>query len=64
MAKRTGAEPSGARRGDRTHIPDSGDLIWLSFTPQAGREQAGSARGWFCLRARTTRTSGFVWCVR
>lgn len=21
--------------------PDQGDLIWISFTPQAGREQAG-----------------------
>ncbi len=23
------------------HIPDRGDLIWLTFIPQAGREQAG-----------------------
>lgn len=22
-------------------VPDSGDFIWLSFDPQAGREQAG-----------------------
>jgi mRNA interferase MazF len=22
-------------------VPDAGDLIWLDFTPQAGREQAG-----------------------
>src|SRR5437588_8570531 len=38
MAKRTGGRPSAAKRGD---APDAGDLIWLSFTPQAGREQAG-----------------------
>ena len=25
----------------REYVPDSGDLIWLDFTPQAGREQAG-----------------------
>jgi len=25
----------------RGYVPDSGDLIWLDFTPQAGREQAG-----------------------
>ncbi len=25
----------------RKYVPDSGDLIWLDFTPQAGREQAG-----------------------
>lgn len=23
------------------YLPDAGDLIWLDFTPQAGREQAG-----------------------
>jgi mRNA interferase MazF len=33
------------RRGDAGRIPDSGDLIWLSFTPQAGREQAGRRPG-------------------
>lgn len=38
MAKRTGVRRSGAKRGD---APDAGDLIWLSFTPSAGREQAG-----------------------
>jgi mRNA interferase MazF len=25
----------------REFVPDAGDLIWLDFTPQAGREQAG-----------------------
>lgn len=25
----------------RRRVPDSGELIWLSFEPQAGREQAG-----------------------
>lgn len=24
-----------------SYIPDVGDLVWLSFSPQAGREQAG-----------------------
>jgi mRNA interferase MazF len=23
------------------YVPDAGDLIWLDFTPQTGREQAG-----------------------
>lgn len=23
------------------YIPDAGDIVWLSFNPQAGREQAG-----------------------
>jgi mRNA interferase MazF len=39
MAKRTGANPSAANRGN--YVPDSGDLVWLSFSPQTGREQAG-----------------------
>jgi mRNA interferase MazF len=25
----------------REYVPDAGDLIWIDFTPQAGREQAG-----------------------
>ena len=24
-----------------TYVPETGDLVWLSFDPQAGREQAG-----------------------
>lgn len=24
-----------------TYVPERGDLVWLSFTPQAGHEQAG-----------------------
>jgi mRNA interferase MazF len=24
-----------------TYVPDRGDVVWLAFTPQAGREQAG-----------------------
>jgi mRNA interferase MazF len=27
--------------GRRNWVPERGDLIWLTFTPQAGREQAG-----------------------
>jgi len=41
MAKRIGAQPSGAKRGDVADTPDLGHLVWLWFTPQAGREQAG-----------------------
>ncbi len=25
----------------RSYVPERGDLVWLSFTPQAGHEQAG-----------------------
>ncbi len=41
MAKRTGARPSGGSRGSSGYVPDAGHLVWLSFSPQAGREQAG-----------------------
>ena len=26
---------------DRDYVPSRGDIVWLSFTPQAGREQSG-----------------------
>jgi mRNA interferase MazF len=25
----------------KRYVPDAGDVVWLSFSPQAGREQAG-----------------------
>ena len=25
----------------RIYVPDAGDIVWLSFNPQTGREQAG-----------------------
>jgi mRNA interferase MazF len=25
----------------RSYVPEAGDIVWLSFTPRAGREQAG-----------------------
>src|SRR5271163_504890 len=25
----------------REYVPEAGDLVWVDFTPQAGREQAG-----------------------
>ncbi len=40
MAKRIGLRPSVGKRGDEM-TPNSGDLIWLMFSPQAGREQTG-----------------------
>lgn len=45
MAKRTGARPSAAKFGDAGDAPEEGDLMWLSFSPHAGREQAGRRPG-------------------
>jgi mRNA interferase MazF len=25
----------------RSYVPDAGDIVWISFNPQAGHEQAG-----------------------
>jgi mRNA interferase MazF len=41
MAKRTGATPSAAKPGKAEYVPNLGHLVWFSFSPQAGREQAG-----------------------
>ncbi|MGC8644421.1 MAG: endoribonuclease MazF [Isosphaeraceae bacterium] len=41
MKKRTGGKPSGAKHGKHQYVPDAGHLVWFSFSPQAGREQAG-----------------------
>ena len=40
MARPTGGGRRAGSRG-RQYVPDAGDLVWLSFSPQAGREQAG-----------------------
>lgn len=45
MAKRTGGRPSATKHGDRISAPESGDLVWLDFSPQAGREQSGRRPG-------------------
>ena len=45
MAKRTGAGRPVVKRGEVGGAPDVGDLIWLSFSPHAGREQAGRRPG-------------------
>jgi|SRR5438128_4341693 len=45
------------------YLPDAGDLIWLDFTPQAGREEA-SRRPVLVLSPRSynTKTSQAIVC--
>ena len=45
MAKRIGVSPSGTKHGNQAYAPDAGDLVWISFSPQVGREQAGRRPG-------------------
>jgi mRNA interferase MazF len=77
MAKRTGARPSGGKAGSPAYVPDAGELVWLSFSPQAGREQAGrrpavvlsprdyNGRSGLCLVCPvTSRAKGYPFEVR
>ena len=41
-------------------IPDRGDLVWVSFTPQAGREQAGHRPAVIVSPALYNRKSGLA----
>lgn len=43
MARMTGVSQSGPKAGE--YVPEAGDVIWLTFSPQAGREQAGRRPG-------------------
>lgn len=42
------------------YVPERGDVIWLSFSPQAGREQAGRRPGVVLSPARYNRRIGLA----
>lgn len=45
------------------YVPDAGDIIWLSFDPQAGHEQAGHRPGLVLTPARyNAATSLMIVC--
>ena len=44
----------------RTSAPDAGDLVWLTFNPQAGREQAGRGRAVVLSPAAYNKRSGLA----
>jgi mRNA interferase MazF len=44
----------------RSYVPEAGDLIWLDFTPQAGREQAGRRPGVVLSPGAYNRRSGLA----
>jgi mRNA interferase MazF len=44
----------------RGWAPDSGDLVWLTFDPQAGREQAGRRPALVLSPASYNRRSGLA----
>ncbi|MGH6919882.1 MAG: endoribonuclease MazF [Geminicoccaceae bacterium] len=42
------------------YVPERGDVIWLSFSPQAGREQSGRRPGVVLSPARYHRRIGLA----
>jgi mRNA interferase MazF len=46
----------------RRYVPQRGDLIWLSFTPQAGHEQAGRRPALVLSPGVYNRTVGLALC--
>lgn len=43
--------------------PDAGDIIWINFDPQVGREQAGHRPAVVLTAAVYNRSSGLALCV-
>lgn len=41
MPKRERMAQLATKTGSRSYVPERGDVVWLSFDPQAGHEQAG-----------------------
>lgn len=43
------------------YVPQPGDVVWLSFSPQAGREQQGDRPGLVISQRAFHRQTGFAW---
>ena len=44
------------------YVPDRGDVVWLAFTPQAGRQQAGRRPAVVLTPARYNDKAGLAIC--
>jgi mRNA interferase MazF len=44
------------------YVPDSGDIVWLQFDPQAGHEQAGHRPALVISPARYNQVRGMMIC--
>lgn len=44
------------------YVPESGDIVWLQFDPQAGHEQAGHRPALVLSPARYNRARGMMIC--
>jgi mRNA interferase MazF len=45
-----------------TYVPDTGDLVWLQFDPQAGHEQAGHRPAVVLSPANYNSKTGLMLC--
>jgi len=46
----------------RRYLPEAGDIVWLSFTPQAGHEQAGHRPALVVSPAAYNGKTGLMLC--
>ena len=46
----------------RPYVPDAGDVVWLNFDPQVGREQAGHRPALVLSPARYNEISDLMIC--
>ena len=46
----------------RPYVPDAGDIVWLGFAPQAGREQSGHRPGLVLSPAAYNRKTSLMVC--
>lgn len=44
------------------YVPEAGDIVWLNFTPQAGREQAGHRPALVISPAAYNEKTGLMIC--
>ena len=46
----------------RAYVPDAGDIVWLAFSPQAGREQSGHRPALVISPSRYNGKTGLMLC--
>jgi mRNA interferase MazF len=46
----------------RHYVPEAGDVVWISFNPQAGREQAGHRPAMVLTPAAYNVKTGLMLC--
>lgn len=48
---------------NKTYIPETGDIVWINFTPQSGHEQAGKRPALVLSPTIYNKASGLCLCV-